>query len=131
MIRAVFIIVLLLAGTATAASSVTVKVPSKSGLFTAIVTRPQPVPVEALHTWRVRLLDRQRRPIVRAGVEVTGDMPEHGHGLPTQPVAVARGRGLYALQGMMFQMPGRWYVQLKVRAAGRVDTVRIRFTIAD
>jgi transcriptional regulator GlxA family with amidase domain len=67
----------------------------------------------------------------RARIEVTGDMSAHGHGLPTAPIAVARGRGVYELQGMMFQMPGRWYVQLRIRAAGHVDAVRIRFTIPE
>jgi hypothetical protein len=116
---------------AAAGPSVSVKVTSKKGLFTAVVTRPNPLPVEQLHTWRVRLLNRGHHPVTRARIKVTGDMPAHGHGLPTEPVAVSRGRGLYELQGMMFQMPGLWYVQLQIRAAGRLDTIRIKFTIAE
>ena len=108
--------------------SVTAK--SKLGFFTAVITHPQPLPIEKLHTWKVRLLDRQRRPVTGARITVTGDMPAHGHGLPTTPIAVSRGRGRYDLQGMMFQMPGLWYVQLRVRSGGRVDRIRIRFTIA-
>jgi hypothetical protein len=118
-----------LAGEAGAGSSVTVNVMSKQRLFTAAVTHPTPVPVEQLHTWTVRLFNRKHQAVTHARIKVTGDMPEHGHGLPTAPVAVERGRGVYQLQGMMFQMPGRWYVQLRVRAANRLDTIRIRFTI--
>ena len=112
------------------ASNVSVTAKSRLGFFTAVVTHPQPLPVEMLHTWRVRLLDRRRRPVTGARITVTGDMPAHGHGLPTTPIAVSRGRGRYDLQGMMFQMPGLWYVQLRVRSGGRVDRIRIRFTIA-
>ena len=113
-----------------AGAPVSVKATSKLRLFTAVVTHPSPLPVGRIHTWKVRLSDRRDRPLAGARIAVTGDMPAHGHGLPTAPIAVSRGRGLYELQGMMFQMPGRWYVQLRVRAADRVDRIRIRFTIA-
>jgi YtkA-like protein len=116
---------------AAAGPSVSVKVTSRKGLFSAEVTRPNPLPVEQLHTWRLRLFNKAHHPVTRARIKVTGDMPAHGHGLPTEPVAVSRGRGRYELQGMMFQMPGRWYVQLQIHAAGRLDTIRIRFTIAE
>ena len=109
------------------AGDVSVTAKSKLGFFTAVITHPQPLPIEKLHTWKVRL---QRRPVTGARITVTGDMPAHGHGLPTTPIAVSRGRGRYDLQGMMFQMPGLWYVQLRVRSGGRVDRIRIRFTIA-
>jgi hypothetical protein len=104
---------------------------SKHKLFSALVTHPSPLPVETMHTWKVRLFDRKHRPVARAHIAVSGDMPAHGHGLPTTPIAVNRGHGLYELQGMMFQMPGRWYVQLQIRAAGRSDRIRVAFTIAE
>jgi YtkA-like protein len=132
--RSLVLCILLLgsfAGAAAGAGSVTVNVTSKQKLFTATVTHPDPPPVEALHVWTVRLFDRKHRPVTEARIKVTGDMPAHGHGLPTAPVAVARGRGVYQLQGMMFQMPGLWYVQLRVRAGNRLDTIRIKFTIPD
>ena len=120
-----------LAGEAAGSSTVTVNVTSKQRLFTAIVTHPDPLLVEQLHVWTVRLFDRKHHAVTRARIKVTGDMPAHGHGLPTAPVAVARGRGVYQLQGMMFQMPGLWYVQLRVRAGNRLDTLRIKFTIPE
>jgi hypothetical protein len=119
------------AQTAAGAGTVTVNVKSKNQYFAAAVTHPAPLPVERLHTWTVRLIDRRHAPVIHARIKVSGDMPEHGHGLPTAPVAVDRGRGVYQLHGMMFQMPGRWYVQLAIRAGPRLDTIRIRFTIAD
>jgi hypothetical protein len=117
--------------TAAGAGTVTVHVKSKKQYFAAAVTHPDPLPVERLHTWTVRLFDRRHAPLTHARIKVSGDMPEHRHGLPTAPVAVNRGRGVYQLQGMMFQMPGSWYVQLAIRAGPRLDTFRIRFTIRD
>jgi D-alanyl-D-alanine carboxypeptidase len=112
------------------ATDVTVTATSRLGLFTGVITHPRPIPIERLHTWKLQLFDRRHRPVTGAQITVTGDMPAHGHGLPTTPIAVSRGDGRYELQGMMFQMPGRWYVQLRIRSAGRVDLIRIRFTIA-
>ena len=131
--RLTLVILLLaaLAGAAAGGTSVTVNVTSKQKLFTAIVTHPDPLPVEQLHVWTVRLFDRKRHAVARARIKITGDMPAHGHGLPTAPIAVARGRGVYQLQGMMFQMPGLWYVQLRVRAGNRLDTIRVKFTIPE
>ena len=120
-----------LAAEAAGSSTVTVNVTSKQKVFTATVTHPDPLPVEQLHVWTVRLFDRKHHAVTRARIKVTGDMPAHGHGLPTAPVAVARGHGVYQLQGMMFQMPGLWYVQLRVRAGSRLDTLRIKFTIPE
>jgi len=132
-VRLVLCVALLaaLAGEAAGSSTVTVNVTSKQKLFTATVTHPDPLPVEQLHVWTVRLFDRKHHAVTRARIKVTGDMPAHGHGLPTAPVAVARGHGVYQLQGMMFQMPGLWYVQLRVRAGSRLDTLRIKFTIPE
>ena len=132
--RRLILVILLLAspvGVAAGSTSVTVNVTSKQKLFSAVVTHPDPLPVEQLHVWTVRLFDRKHHAVTRARIKVTGDMPAHGHGLPTAPIAVSRGRGVYLLQGMMFQMPGLWYVQLRVRAGNRLDTIRVKFTIPE
>jgi YtkA-like len=129
---ALLVVTALAAATAAGAASVTTAhVVSGKRLFSADVTYPSPLPVERLHIWTVRLFDRRHHPVTHARIKVSGDMPEHGHGLPTSPVAVERGKGFYRLTGMMFQMPGRWYVQLKVRSAQRLDTIRVRFTIPE
>jgi hypothetical protein len=62
-------------------------------------------------------------------IAIWGDMPAHGHGLPTQPRARELGGGVYALEGMKFQMGGAWVVELTIRAGGARDLMRIRFTI--
>jgi hypothetical protein len=120
---------LVFAAAAAGAPTVTVNAKSKRLMFSAAITHPAPLPVEKLHSWTVRLSDRRHVPVKHAHIKVTGDMPAHGHGLPTAPIAVERGGGAYQLQGMEFQMPGLWYVQLDVRAGSRHDSIRIRFTI--
>ena len=94
--------------------------------FTASV---RPVPINTMHTWTVWITDMEGRPVTDAVVKIRGDMPSHGHGLPTAPVARAVGGGAYVLEGMQFQMPGNWYVELQIESAGRRDSVRFDFTL--
>lgn len=48
---------------------------------------PQRMPMafNALQTWTLTVTDPEGGPIADARLEVSGDMPEHGHGLPTAP----------------------------------------------
>lgn len=98
--------------------------------FTASFTSSvRPVPINTMHTWTVSIADSEGRPVTDAAVKITGDMPGHGHGLPTAPVAREIGGGVYALEGMQFQMPGDWYVELQIESAGRRDSVRFDFKL--
>ena len=51
-------------------------------------------------------------------------MPEHNHGMPTQPqVTESQGGGNYRVEGMQFQMGGLWTVTFVIEAGGVQDTV--------
>ena len=57
-------------------------------------------------------------------------MPEHGHGLPTQPEITPIGAGgLYRVDGMKFTMPGWWVVTISVRANDVHDSVSFNLNI--
>jgi len=103
---------------------------SAHGIFRASYSSSiQPIAINTLHTWTLRLTDADGRPVPDAVIGVSGDMPGHGHGLPTSPLARAVGGGEYVIEGMQFQMNGDWYVELRIQAGGREDTLRIDFTI--
>ena len=105
-------------------------VSSAHGTFRASYsTSVAPIPINTMHTWTLRLLDADGRPVPDAVIGVSGDMPGHGHGLPTSPIARAVGGGDYVIEGMQFQMNGDWYIELRIQAGGREDTLRIDFTI--
>ena len=55
-------------------------------------------------------------------------MPEHDHGLPTEPrITTNLGAGDYLLEGMKFHMNGVWTISLVISGpasdAGETDTV--------
>ncbi len=90
----------------------------------------EPITIDKLHSWTLRLETADGQPVETAAISVHGDMPGHGHGLPTQPiVSQHRGHGDYLVEGMKFQMPGWWYVTFDIAAGGKQDTVRFDFVL--
>jgi hypothetical protein len=83
-----------------------------------------PIPLGSMHAWTVEIRTPDGQPVEAAKIVVDGGMPQHGHGLPSQP-AVTRylGDGLYALEGMKFTMPGWWVLEFDVEGKSGRDGV--------
>lgn len=104
---------------------------SDRGLY-AVTVRPEviPPPVGTLHRWTVTVTDAAGRPADGLTITVSGGMPAHRHGLPTQPVMTgSTGNGEYRLDGLKFNMPGKWVVRLSLDGAGGADTVIVPFDL--
>lgn len=98
---------------------------SESGLYQAtIVPDSEPIAINQLHTWIVHIETGDGQPLSDATVTVDGDMPQHGHGMPTRPqVTQNLGNGDYLVEGMKFQMGGWWVVEFMIGAGGEQDKV--------
>ncbi len=89
--------------------------PSHGGKFTVSYKSDlDPVTINKLHTWTVHVADSAGKPVDNATVAIDGGMPEHNHGMPTQPIVTSLGSGDYRAEGMKFQMPGWWTVTVTV-----------------
>jgi hypothetical protein len=89
-----------------------------------------PIKINRIHSWELTIKDAAGQPINDATVAVVGDMPEHGHGLPTEPEVTKMGfGGLYRIDGMKFTMPGWWVVTISVMANGVQDSVSFNLNI--
>jgi hypothetical protein len=89
-----------------------------------------PVPVHRLHTWTVHVATADGRPVTDASLKVDGDMPGHGHGMPTRPrVTRSLGDGNYLVEGMKFQMGGWWVMEVTVDAGGRHDVAKFNLRL--
>lgn len=87
-------------------------------------SRLDPIAISTMHAWTLHIRDRSGKPVTDAAVEVEGGMPDHDHGLPTQPrVTQNLGGGDYLLEGMKFHMGGWWQVTLRVRQGETSDLV--------
>ena len=100
-----------------------------------VLTGLDALPLNTMHSWRVRLVDSDGEPLSGARVEVGGGMPMHDHGLPTEPTATETEPGEYRVDGVRFHMHGHWELTLEIREgggsgeSGDVDTVTIKFEL--
>jgi hypothetical protein len=89
------------------------------------------LPLNRLHTWTVYVEDNDGAPVSGAQLDVDGGMPQHDHGLPTQPqVAGEVERGVYRVEGMQFNMPGQWVMTVTVDAPLGRDEAILPVTVA-
>jgi len=101
---------------------------SQNGLYrVAYESRVSPVPINRLHAWIITVQTAAGAGVDNAKMAVSGDMLEHGHGMPTKPrITQTLGQGQYLLEGMQFMMPGFWVVDLEIEAEPGRDTVRFQ-----
>jgi len=77
-----------------------------------------------LHAWMLHVETTAGAAVEHAVITVSGGMPEHNHGMPTQPqVTENLGGGDYRVEGMQFQMGGWWTVTFVIDAGGVQDSV--------
>lgn len=98
---------------------------SRAGHF-QLQARPglEPLAINRLHAWNLRLAREDGTPVTGATIEVGGGMPEHDHGLPTRPrVRETSEPGLYLLEGMRFHMHGEWRLVLRIDDHGTRDEI--------
>lgn len=97
----------------------------------AIKSLADPIAINKMHAWEIRLRSPSGEAISGARISVDGGMPQHGHGFPTQPrVTRELGDGRYLLEGMKFSMPGWWEIKLKVDSGTGTDEITFNTIIA-
>lgn len=97
---------------------------SEAGAYLVqIAPEAEPVTVGPMHAWTVSLRTADGSPVDAATIAVDGGMPRHGHGLPTAP-AVTRtlGDGRFLVEGMKFNMPGWWEIELTIDGPAGPDS---------
>jgi hypothetical protein len=88
----------------------------------SIRQRPEPA-LNELQGWLLHVETADGKPVSAANINVSGGMPQHGHGMPTQPKIKAEpGAGDYRVEGLQFSMPGWWEIHVYVAQAGHEDT---------
>jgi hypothetical protein len=103
-----------------------------AGTYRVALQPPAQAPaINQMHAWKVKVAAPDGSPVRAATFKVDGGMPQHGHGLPTQPrVTRELEPGTYLLEGMKFSMTGWWEVKLAIDAARGADKVTFN-TVVD
>lgn len=82
------------------------------------------IPRGKLQTWTLHVETVDGAPLDSATITVAGGMPQHGHGLPTNPLVTRHlGQGDHLVQGLKFNMGGWWVVKFRVVTATATDTL--------
>ena len=104
---------------------------SDKGMFKVSYTASTgTVPVNQMHQWTLHDESADGKPVENATITVDGDMPQHGHGLPTSPrVTRYLGNGDYLVDGMKFQMGGWWLMDFTINANGASDAVHFNMML--
>lgn len=89
-----------------------------------------PLEINRMHSWRLRLTNAENAPVVNAEITLSGGMPDHDHGLPTQPIVTGEPEpGIYLLEGIRFHMPGRWLLQFTMALGDTSDSASLEFSL--
>ncbi len=90
------------------------------------ISRIHPLAINQMHAWELQVFDRSGQPVINANISVSGGMPAHDHGLPTDPrITRELGEGRYLLEGVKFHMRGAWELYVLIDATGRPDTATL------
>jgi hypothetical protein len=121
----IFFISLLLCASALAETDFVASKFSDNGHFQVSYTsKLEPIEINSLHAWIIHIKDKDGEDAPNAEVTVIGGMPEHNHGLPTQPqITKNLGDGCYLLEGMKFHMLGWWTVTVSIMNENISDAV--------
>ena len=97
---------------------------SANHTYTATLAPAAPLRLRQLQSVAVRIADAEGHGVEGATIAIDGGMPEHLHGLPTQPrVTKSLGDGVYEIEGLRFSMGGWWQLKLDIAAARGTDRV--------
>lgn len=98
---------------------------SDEGRFrVALSSAAVPVPLNQLHAWRVAVARPDGTPVAGALIAVSGEVPEVPRDLPTEPrVTGELPGGVYVVDGVRFNMAGRWRLKLVIESGEDRDSV--------
>lgn len=104
---------------------------SLAGTFiVSVAPEAEPVRQGPLHNWIATVTLPDGTPVENATIKIDGGMPQHGHGLPTDPqMTGALGGGKYRIEGVKFNMGGWWEFKLAIEADGKSDSVTFNLVL--
>jgi hypothetical protein len=110
----------------------TVKLTDNTAFKVSYKSSLDPIPINRIHAWELIIETSGGSPVTGADISLDGDMPEHGHGLPTQPdVTDELGNGKYLVEGLKFSMPGWWILKFDIKAGDKEDSVTFNLLLKE
>lgn len=94
-----------------------------------VAFRPEPLRIEVGEPFSLLLnvCTKSDNPAELVAVDAT--MPDHKHGMNYRPTILSTGEGRYRVEGMVFHMPGRWEINIDVRAGEESERLSHEFIL--
>ncbi len=116
--KLLFLLTLVISQIALAAEEPDLEMTTANGYRLHIHSQLQPLGINQIHSWLLEL-SNSAGAVSDASISVEGGMPEHNHGLPTQPqVTEEIEPGVYLIEGIRFHMPGPWQMRFTIQFNG-------------
>lgn len=98
---------------------------SERGVFVVMLdAQSENIALREFLEWTVEITTATGVAVHPARFAISGGMPSHGHGLPSQPrVSRHLGSGKYLISGLKFNMAGDWVLLFDIVAESRTDRV--------
>ncbi len=98
---------------------------SSNGIYhVTIESLLKPLKLGRMHAWKASILTADGKPVKDVSIKVSGGMPIHNHGFPTQPEMTKQIElGVYLIEGFKFSMGGPWIILLDISTDSQSDTV--------
>ncbi|MBH97428.1 MAG: auxin-binding protein [Rhodospirillaceae bacterium] len=81
----------------------------------SFISELDPIEINRMHSWVINVKTKAGIPVEGATIRLEGGMPEHDHGLPTNPRMTAElGSGNYRIEGIRFHMGGTWEIKTTI-----------------
>ena len=105
--------------------------PTDKGHFNVtIMSKLEPIAINTMHAWIIHIENNNGVDVLEADIQLNGGMPEHDHGLPTNPqVTKNLGDGCYLLEGMKFHMGGYWTISFSIDDGNVQDSVTFELNL--
>ncbi len=84
---------------------------------------PDPIPVNQHFRLKLFLQNKNNQIVTAAKLKIDATMPDHNHGMNVKPKLKELGKGVYAVEGFLFHMPGYWEIKATINHAGKTETV--------
>lgn len=103
---------------------------SEQGHFRVSYTpEPDPVPLNQYFRLKVQVQNSQNQLLDDVNIAVDAGMPEHNHGMNSQPEVKKLGPGVFEVRGLLFHMPGYWEIYVDVMQDGRKERAIFGLTL--
>lgn len=83
----------------------------------SFTSKPSPIPMNEPFTLDVVVQHEGNGDAENLNLAVDAAMPDHQHGMNTQPRVLKRGGGRFTVEGMLFHMPGHWELYFDITDA--------------